>query len=816
MRQSNNFPSSKPIQRLPESSKDRAWRRASLQYWNQINMNDFSNARDFKDLELAAGKITLTDYTYITNPFGLKDKKYQNYPAKLRNFDFISPLFLRWISEFNQRNFEPTVYTKNSNFDNEKLAYEKSLIEQSMQQRFINLLIKTGGFDPSQIDEAGNPVQEPMSPEVIKGQTSSLKDKKTIMGQHAMDYILDKQDVKAKCRKAFEYFIKINKCVTFRDVRFDEVIYEPISPLNVRYYGNRNITYLEDCEAITVDYYLTFEEVLELFGNDLEEYEKEYGNIIDILEYESARGNDISYGSYFHSIYMRNMTGGMDTNKTISEDKRINVRHIQFTSFRKVKRVLGENDEILNLTEDYQGDDIIEEVWYPEEREGWVIANRFFIGGYPCDIQRVDSDNPFSSKKNYNGRIFLQGDVEQLTPPQRLYQYQEAHNAVQFKMQAAINKDKGKIVTMPLSLMKGLKNTRPTGNLNYTFEADENGNAIYGTSPSNQDSREDSQVGINMYYADVSQVMFLDDSDENIATAVNAIKQIDLSLGNWIEWLAARADKLKLDAENLLGFNSARTGAIKSTDSVSNAQQNLYSGSLITEEYFTEFEEFMNKDFQGLLDLSKYAFRSGKKAHFVRSNTDIAVLQIDEGFSEASYGVFVKSSAKTKEVLDTLKMQATQILQNSPKGGSTIAKVLAGSTNAASIVEELEAKENEMFEAEQRNQEADRQNALQIAQINEQSKQADRDLKRYEIDSRQETEIIKQGILASGFNIGKEGGEEIATKMLAETNKMLDAVQKNNLKQQEIDSKERIATQNNKTKIEVANKQLQVAKTNPG
>lgn len=807
----------KPIQRLLDSEKDRTYRKASLKYWNEAPMTELCSKEDYKDLKLAAGIFEESDYSYLTNPFGFKDEKYKAYAAKLRNFDFISSIFLRWLSEYNQRVFEPIVYTKNSNFDNEKLEFNKKLVTQSLQQRFVNMLIESGAFDPSQVDEAGNQVQPPMSPEVIKNQVSSLKDLKTIQGQHALDYIVDKQDIHAKFRKLFDYFIKINKFVAFTDTRFDHVIFETVSPFNVRYYGDK--TYLEDCEAITVDYYLGFSDLIEIFGDTFKEYKKEYGDIYADLERQSGSGGlDKSGGSvdYLNDIFRRGQ--GIVSDAPKKKGDKIQVRHIQFTSFRKVKKVLDAEGNVLELTEDYQGDDVIEETWYPEEREGWVINNRYFIGGHAVDFQRRDADNPFSTKKNYNGRIFMSGEIEQINAPQRLFQYQEAHNAVQWKMQSAINKDKGKFLTLPLSLLQGFRSTTGGAATYYTGEADLNGMAVYASedSISNSPREQESSVATSLYYADATQVLFLDDSAEGFANAINGIKQVDLSLGNWIEWLATRADKLKADAENLLGFNNARTGGIKSSDSVTNAQQNLYSGSLITEEYFTEFEEAMAKLFQGMLDYSKVSFKTGFTSNYVRSNMDVALLKIDELFSEASYGIFVRSSAKTKEVLDNLKAQATQILQNSPKGGSTMIKVFSNSVNFASLAQEIEAKENEFLQNEEANKQADRESNERMAQLAEQSKQADRDLKKYDIDSRQETEIMKSGIMGAGFNVGKEGGEDIATSIIQATNDMLDKAQKNNLKAIEINSKEKIATQNNKTKLEVANKQLSIARENKG
>lgn len=802
----------KPIQRLPEAQKDRRWKRQTLEYWYTANMNTFLNESDYRLLELASGRMQETTYDYVTNPHKLKGKQYQKYPAKLRNFDFIGPLFLRWISEYNQRTFEPVVFTKNSNFDNEKLAYQKQLLDESMQQSFVNMIYESGLFDPTQMDEMGNPVQPPMSPEVIKGKASSLIDHKTVQGQHAIDYIRYKQDLSQKYCSAFEYFIKLNKCVTYKDILFDEPFLKVISPLNVSYWGNRNTRLLEDAEALKVSYWLTYEEVLEIFQGKLDEYKEEYGDILKALEAEESRGSNGHIPSHFNT-FMKNRHG-MDvaSNNDVSEDKRIEVTHVQFTSFRKVKKVLGPNEEILEFTEDYQGDDVLEEVWYPEEREGYVIAGRYFIGGESNPIQRRDSDNPFSTKKNYNGLIFLQGDVEQATAVERIAQYQEAYNVIQFKMQEAINKDMGKFITMPMSLFQGLKNTAAISNIHYTGDIDADGKPKYVADV--QESTQDSSVAKHLYYTRATGVMFIDDTAEGFINAINAIKAVDLSLGNWIEWLSNRADKLKFDAENLLGFNPARTGGIKTSENVTNAQQNVVSGSLVTEQYYTEFEWFRDKDLQGLLDLSKFCFRVGKKVNYVRSNRDIAVLQIDEGFAESSYGVFTMSGSKTKNLKDIMISQATQVLQNAPKGFSTLMRLVAESNNYSSIIEEVEAKEQEFLENDQANKQADRETQQRIAELQAQTERDKLDVKVYEINTEAKTKIATQGLMSAGFQTGKEGGEDIASQLLAESNKQVDNFQKNALKLEEIRSKERIAKETNDTKLKVSKDSVTVARTN--
>ena len=49
--------------------------------------------------KIADGLFDETDYKYVENPFNTKNKKYQKYPAKLRNYDIIGPIIDRLMGE---------------------------------------------------------------------------------------------------------------------------------------------------------------------------------------------------------------------------------------------------------------------------------------------------------------------------------------------------------------------------------------------------------------------------------------------------------------------------------------------------------------------------------------------------------------------------------------------------------------------------------------------------------------------------------------------------------------------------------------------
>lgn len=802
----------RPKQRIPESQKNREWRRQNLQYIRDLRMQTFMSTEDYKLLQLCAGEAKYTDYSYVTNPFNLKDSRYHRWPAKLRNFDFISPIFRRLIAEFTERQAEPIVYTRNSNFDSEVAAYEKELINQSLQQRFINKLIESGLFQPGQVDAEGQEVEPPMSPEVIKQQSSSLKDLITIEGQHVVNYIRDHQKLDEVYRKAWADFIQLNRCFTYKTVLRDHVKVENISPMSVEYYGNRNIKVLEDAEYIRARYLLTYTEVLEIFQDifEEEEYKKEYGDIADQLEQRIQRHSSSGGTLPFSKIYFNNR-GNFYDNDDISANEEIEVQHVCWTGFRMVKQVWdAETGQILDLSEDYQGDDIINITWYPVEYDGYIIDDKYFIGGYPLPIQRVDPDNPFSTKKEYNGKIFLQGEVKQVRLAEILAKYQEAYNIVKFKIQNIINKNKDKILVLPLGLLHS--GTRDTEN-NAVADLDDDLSGLEQR-PENDPEDGDSPIAKALYYMDATQTLMIDETSEHAALALQGIKSIDLSLGNYLSYLIEYANVIRTEAEELVGYNRYRTSRTTPSDAVTNVQQGIYAGSQIVEPYFTEFESFLATEYQGIIDLSQHAFRVGKKAAYVRSNTDVAIMEITEGFPRAVYGVFVRASSKTKRVREELKARANELLQNGMAGApSIIAKIISGDFNYAEIIQELENKERELLEQQQAQQEADRQNALAIEQMRAEEAQKDRDLKKYAIDMGIYEAMLRS--ISTGMGFAANGGnEEGFAKLESQANKVLIEAQKLQVKQSEIAAKERMNRENNDTKRYVADKTLAVAKEN--
>jgi hypothetical protein len=175
----------------------------------------------------------------------------------------------------------------------------------------------------------------------------------------------------------------------------------------------------------------------------------------------------------------------------------------------------------------------------------------------------------------------------------------------------------------------------------------------------------------------------------------------------------------------------------------------------MTEEIFRKFEKFEQKEMQGLLDISKHAFREGKKIQYIADDYRNAWLDIDGAeYSESEFGIFAKNSSKENEKIRTMRQLVMSFAQNGT-GAGTISEILDAdnfsrikqlANQAEAKAEELQMQQSQMIQqTEQAKIEAaqtkiqqeqafeaaegelDRQNKIDVALINAASKDTDHD-----------------------------------------------------------------------------------------
>jgi hypothetical protein len=155
------------------------------------------------------------------------------------------------------------------------------------------------------------------------------------------------------------------------------------------------------------------------------------------------------------------------------------------------------------------------------------------------------------------------------------------------------------------------------------------------------------------------------------------------------------------------------------------------------------------------LDISKSAFRDGKKIQYIADDYRNAWLDIEGSqYAESEFGIFAKNASKENQKLETMRQLTMSMAQNGV-GAGTIAEILDAdnfsrikqlASKAEAKQEELQQQQNEAaqqleqskaqakMQEEQMKQEfeaqenqLDRENKIQVATINAVSKDSDHD-----------------------------------------------------------------------------------------
>ena len=800
-----------PKQRIPFKDKDNDWKESNTLYWYS---KCYPRNGYYETLFKAAnGELEQTDYSYMLNPYGDNIKNRENlksYPAKLKNYPIIPSIIQLLMAEKRQSPLISLVGVTNPDSLNLKKQAEYMAIKQNIQQVYINTLNKMG----VKTGQDSQPVPELEA--VLKGLGQNWNDFRAIMGQDVLDFILDDCDIPRQFKTGYMYWLVTGAVASIKDVRSEDVFYKIMNPKNIGYIADETVDFLEDAEAVMtvtrmtranfIDNYLEIiiketkkkqEEIYEFLDNKglnmSEPYVTVFGESENIYRQETSYNQNISYGY-----------DGLNAYNDLADT--IEVAYINWTSQEFVRVVgftndLGEVEE-LEVPEDYKieseyGEFLIEEFWRNQKWEGYIVnGKKVTFGVQPIPFQRNKINRKSSCKNLINGRVRRLGNRKALSPVELILPYQHLHNILRYKINLVLSKNKEKLMIMPLQLIPNQE-----GHDMFSF----------------------------MYHADASGIAWVDASKPEVINALNAIKAIDLSMGNYLQTLFELCDRTKAEAEEVLGINPQRKAQIVGKAGLGVTDNAIAQSQLMTLDLLEEYEEFEERELNGCLDLSKFAYINGKKASYINSEGRQIYINIDaenQHYTNAEFGVRVKSSAKEKNKLEKMKGFA-ETLASQKTSPSVLGHILNAEDNFEKLLQKLEEVEAEEKALLQQQQQADRDLQDAISKRAEDTADKDRALKYYDIDSKNENRLeVKQLDNAGKQNTMDSDNNnipdfiDIQTSMIA--NQGIIDKAKNEAKKVDLDftkhlhiekeSKEKLSIE--KEKVSVAKEKLKVDREN--
>ena len=707
-----------PIQTISykdKIAKDDQWGKNCIKAF--INLASFSNSSYkvyLKKLyDYYNGVIDSKDYTSFLSPYGTQRT---GIPNLIKNYPIIKPKIDLLRGEFAKRTDNFSVVVSNPDVINRKTEEKNKLIQQTIEQIFVNELNAQGV-------QTGQPTEETKTPEYIAREfESSYRDKRAILGQHSLDFLKKSCKIEEKFDLQFLDFLTAGETYSFRDVIANEVVYECVNPLDIDYDKDPDIQFVEDADWICRRKYMTVSGIVDYFQGD----DPLSGD--EIADLEQSAPVNAEWFIPFAQIQDRQQPFK-------SYGRLLEVIHICWKSRKKVGIVTFMDEygqeQLLDVTEDYKAgpDEKIEWHWENEFWEGYRINNKYFKKIRAIPVQRGSLDNGSKCKAPYNGRVMSNRNSKNVSLVSLGVPFQVLYNGIHYRMELAIAKMKDQMSLLDVNII-------PKG-----WDTDK-----------------------WLDYLDLTGIGFVDYNKEGVR--FNAQHQTSIKLASdTIQAYMGLLTHIKSEWDDVCGISRQREGQVASSETVGGVERAVVQSSLITEMYFRMFDQFKEREYQALLDYSRLAWINGKKTSFVHPEYGNTVyMDLDPEYAEAELGIFMSNSTKDMQKMQKLE-QLTQAMAQNGTPGSTIAEIIE-QESFVEIKNALRKAEAKAQEFQQHMEEVKGQQAQQAQQAaaEAQDKQHGYDLEL--IDRKGYWDLQKTQLTALGIDEGENAKDILAQAKL--------------------------------------------------
>jgi len=615
-----------PRQAISYKKKDKQWHIDCVDaFISMSRLNGEIRKEDLRYLyEYYNGVIRETDYNYVLNPYGAKSLR-KGFPSMIRNYPLIKPIIDLLLGEQIKRPFNFSVISVNSDAYSLKEQKKMEQVKKSVEALFVNYAQQELGMEPEQEEE----IQLPEDVAAMFERT--YKDNRALIGQKSLNYILKEIRFKEKNRLNWFHFLISGECYTLKEVVHGEVKYEVINPIDVDFDKDPDNEYVEDADWALIRKLAHASTIVDYYHDQLTPEE--------IIRLENPRQITGTPFSLFNTR--------PNTSQSIQNSERnrlIEWIRVYWKSRCKKGFVTYFNEETNEWEEKIVDEsykplegEIVDWVWINEVRKGAVVDGDIYLDLGTVYNTRSSLENPSLGKLPINGRTYSSINAENISLVKLGIPYQINYNVYKYRLELAIAKSKDVIAQFDINMI-----------------------------PKKWD------MDKFMYHLDGSGIAWVDYNKEGIKLSPQHQSILDLTIKT-IQSYILLLDSIILEWEKVSGVTRQRQGNIGTYDSVTGSQQAIIQSSHITEDLFSKYEEFNQRELQGLLDLSKEAWIKGKKAAYILPDGSIEYMQINPlEHSETQYGTFVTSSGKEQEKIEGAKQLGQSMIQSGTPGSAVL------------------------------------------------------------------------------------------------------------------------------------------------
>lgn len=723
---------SMPLQKLPMSKKTKEWREANLDYI--IGKSGFTSglgnngSTKYEEMQtyynLYNSIYDEKDLLYVTNPFKQKD----GFPATAQDYNIIKPKVDLLLGEETKRPFNFRVVRTSDDATSEVQEMAKQMLTDYIM---ATVMSKLGPEEAQRYQEALQS-GEIMPPEAIQKYISKdYKDIAETTAQHTLSYLKNKLNVTHEFFKGWKDALIAGEEVYYVGIINGNPYLERVNPLFFSYDQQADLEFIHDADWCCRKMIMSATQIYDRFYDKMSE--KQLNQLLEMIE-DTGRGGinpEVRKTSLDYPHIKTHTIGGFTTNPFDDVDD-INVWHCCWKSFKKIGFVTyidpetGMPDE-LQVDESYKvtGNELnVEWTWIIEVWEGYRVGEDLYIGIQPLDYQHVSADNPNSQKLPYTGVVYNNTNSRPRSLVSMMKPLQYMYIVLWYRLELAMARDKGKIPVVDVTQIP-----------------------------------KDMGIDVNkwMHYLSALGVMFINPYEEGWdipgreggkPSQFNQFTALDLTMAPVIDQYINLMAKIEDMASEITGVSKQREGAISSNELVGNVERSVIQSAHITEPWFWVHNQVKKEVLTMLLDTSKEAWKGNKRClHYILDDSTRAFLTLSDSFFYEDMDVFIDDSTKNQQQIEALRNLMQPAMQN---GASLldIAEIIT-MDNVNMIKNRLEEIEQKRMQQQQAMEEAQAQREQQAIQMQNEVKEeelmikeAEMDLKKYEIDQNNQTKIV--------------------------------------------------------------------------
>lgn len=619
--------------------------------------NDKAEIKAF--LDAANGIVDESTYKYVMATYNSVNGRKEDLPGKIRDVDFITPIKEKYIGEFINTYNNYQVYNADIDIVTKRNKDLRVALDSLLRQQFINIMNANGV-------QTGEPSKElPSAEDFMKEAAKDWIDEEALKGQRTLDLLNSLIKANEKYIQAFYYWFCTESVYSYRDVRYNDVIFEIISPLEYYRIDSGNL-FVEDDDYGMREFEVNINDIIGEYQEILSK--KDIAYIKDIIHNHESTGEyavtplmlrsreiafnptvDTQSSAPYHSLPS---TGVLKAHHCVFKIPMKRGILSYTNAYGEIEQKVVDEDYVLDPT---IGDIDIEYTYVLQCWEAYRFGDKdwgVYTKAQPCVVQREEVNNLNHCKLPYNGlsRLMLLNNPKPI--PYRLLPYLALYRLYTLVEERTIMKFRSWLL-IPES-----------------FLADTN----------------DMTMEERLDAANRDGTLVFDDSEiAKQQPSLQAIKEIaNTTMINYLTVLNQIKQSIKQEAYELANMNDQRAGDIQARAGKAVTEMGLNQALMGSVWSLKIFDSFRSRDMEANLDAAKIAWIDDFEGSYIDPNTN-EVIQVrvnGTDFVNSNFGIFVGNSAELNEQVRKLEEIAFSAAQN---GNFDVAAEAVCNHNVASL-----------------------------------------------------------------------------------------------------------------------------------